>query len=277
MKRLIHIQVPASMPVSQQQKVGEQVAALIHNPQQDSVFLTPQDVVIHNIPIEDTTQISGVYVYPLFGIEDLAKAVVQINADYCAALGEQPVYWEQTEPDVRVSILRGIASALRFNPTPEQNHQNFIDDRTRDGWTYGPEKNVELKQHPDLIPWEHLPADQKIKNTLFLSIINTLKPKLPPVAASTKKIVKHTDTDNGPESFQTLNKGDVFHFEDAPDQVYRATSEVYINYLTMSPQETIEIEMYKPEAAADQSGESTGYAAAESGATMDGQQPEVQQ
>jgi hypothetical protein len=254
MKRLIHIQVPANMPTSQQQKVGEQVSALIHNPQQDSIFLTPADVAIHNIPIDDETAIAGVYVYPLFGLDDIARIVVNTNADYSRSLGEDVQYWDETGPEVRASIVRGILSALRYNPTPEQNHQNFLDDRTKEGWTYGPEKNVELKQHPDLLPFEHLPAEQKAKNHIFLSLVSSLKSKLPAVAQPTQYVWISSNDDKGrePQIFTELSKGDVFMFvEDTEKKVWRAISDVYVNYLSVPPVHTIDVEAYVPQNTGD--------------------------
>lgn len=252
MKRLIHIQVPANMPTSQQQKVGEQVSALIHNPQQDSIFLTPADVAIHNIPVEDETQIAGVYVYPLFGLDDIARLAVNTNASYSAALGENVQHWDETSPEIRASIVRGILFALRYNPTPEQNHQNFLDDRLKEGWTYGPEKNVELKQHPDLIPFEHLPAEQKAKNHIFLSLVSSLKSKLPAVAQPTQYVVKLQAENSTPVIFTELANGDVFTFvEDAEKKVWRAITDVYVNYLSVPPVHTVDVEAYVPQNTGD--------------------------
>lgn len=255
MKRIIHVQMPANMPAAKQQKVGEQVAALVHNDQQDSIFVTPADVTIHNIPIDDATQISGVYVYPLFGVEDIARLVVNTNADYCKALGEQFAYWDDTSIEVKNSIIRGVISALRYNPTPEQNHQKFLDDRTKDGWTYGPEKNVEQKQHPDLVPFEYLPTDQKAKSFIFLSLVKSLQSKLPATVEPTQFVIKHYEGDAERKHviFTELNKGDVFHFVDATDgKTWRATSEIYVNYLMVPPVHTIDVEEYvRAEATAD--------------------------
>lgn len=247
MKRIIHIQMPSAMPASQQQKVGEQIASLVHNDQKDSIFVTPPDVTIHNIPIDDAAQISGVYVYPLFGVEDIARIVVNTNADYSNALGEQIAYWDETSTEVKNSIIRGVISALRYDPTPEQNHQNFLDDRMKDGWTYGPEKNVELKQHPDLLPFEQLPTDQKAKNFIFLSLVKSLRSKLPPVSEPTQFVIKHYDDGVAARAviFTELNNGDVFHFEQATDgKIWRAISDVYVNYLAVPPVHTIDVDEY---------------------------------
>ncbi len=43
----------------------------------------------------------------------------------------------------------------------ENNHENWAQQRLKDGWTYGPKRNDERKQHPDLIPYDKLPESEK--------------------------------------------------------------------------------------------------------------------
>ena len=40
-------------------------------------------------------------------------------------------------------------------------HEVWAETRIRQGWTYGPERNDELKTHPCLIPYEALPEEEK--------------------------------------------------------------------------------------------------------------------
>ena len=40
-------------------------------------------------------------------------------------------------------------------------HEVWAETRIRQGWTYGPERNDELKMHPCLIPYEELPEEEK--------------------------------------------------------------------------------------------------------------------
>lgn len=40
-------------------------------------------------------------------------------------------------------------------------HEVWAETRIKQGWTYGPERNDELKTHPCLIPYEELPEDEK--------------------------------------------------------------------------------------------------------------------
>jgi ryanodine receptor 2 len=40
-------------------------------------------------------------------------------------------------------------------------HEVWAETRVRQGWTYGEQRNDELKTHPCLIPYEELPEEEK--------------------------------------------------------------------------------------------------------------------
>jgi ryanodine receptor 2 len=40
-------------------------------------------------------------------------------------------------------------------------HEVWAQSRMEQGWTYGPERNDQLKQHPCLVPYEQLPEEEK--------------------------------------------------------------------------------------------------------------------
>ena len=40
-------------------------------------------------------------------------------------------------------------------------HEVWAQSRMEQGWTYGPERNDQLKHHPCLVPYEQLPEDEK--------------------------------------------------------------------------------------------------------------------
>ena len=40
-------------------------------------------------------------------------------------------------------------------------HEVWAETRIRQGWTYGSERNDELKKHPCLVPYEELPEEEK--------------------------------------------------------------------------------------------------------------------
>ena len=43
----------------------------------------------------------------------------------------------------------------------KQQHDVWAQSRMEQGWTYGPERNDQLKHHPCLVPYEELPEVEK--------------------------------------------------------------------------------------------------------------------
>lgn len=70
---------------------------------------------------------------------------------------------------------------MNYNPTPidtsdvtlpeelealvermaENTHDLWAQSRIKEGWTYGPTRNDELKQHPCLVPYSELPDSER--------------------------------------------------------------------------------------------------------------------
>ena len=53
------------------------------------------------------------------------------------------------------------------------NHDNWARGRIKEGWTHGPARNDELKQHPGLVPYEELSESEKEYDRV--SSLETLK------------------------------------------------------------------------------------------------------
>lgn len=58
-----------------------------------------------------------------------------------------------------------IELPIELEPLVEQMsrnvHEVWAETRIKQGWTYGTERNDELKTHPCLIPYEELPEEEK--------------------------------------------------------------------------------------------------------------------
>ena len=44
----------------------------------------------------------------------------------------------------------------------ENNHDIWAQQRIKDGWTYGPNRDDEHKKHPDLVPYSELDEGEKV-------------------------------------------------------------------------------------------------------------------
>lgn len=111
-------------------------------------------------------------------IEDIARVTHETNAAYCRAIGDdsQPP-WEAAPNWQRASAVSGVQFVLD-NPTAGDaaQHNNWADDKRAHGWSYGAEKDPELKTHPCLVPFEELPPEQQAKDRLFRAVVLALAP-----------------------------------------------------------------------------------------------------
>lgn len=67
--------------------------------------------------------------------------------------------WENKE---QATILDAIAQNLEI--LAEGEHDGWADARQRHGWRIGPEKNIEAREHPLLMPYEELSEKEKNKD-----------------------------------------------------------------------------------------------------------------
>jgi len=107
-------------------------------------------------------------------VEACARAAHEANRAYCLAIDDasQPP-WESAPEWQRRSALNGVLGVLR-GKTPEQSHENWCDEKWRDGWTYGPVKNPPAKEHPCLVPYAELPPAQREKDHLFVAVVKAM-------------------------------------------------------------------------------------------------------
>ena len=58
-----------------------------------------------------------------------------------------------------VQLPSGIAELVER--LAENNHDIWAQQRIRDGWTHGPQRDDAKKRHPDLVPYAELPEAEK--------------------------------------------------------------------------------------------------------------------
>ena len=119
-------------------------------------------------------------------IEHIAELAHETNRVYCRLLGDmsQPS-WVDAPTWQRDSEISGVKFHLA-NPdaSPSHSHEEWLKTKKAEGWKYGPVKDPEKKEHPCYVPYSNLPDEQKIKDTLFLSIVSATRELLKDTATN---------------------------------------------------------------------------------------------
>jgi hypothetical protein len=115
-------------------------------------------------------------------VEMAAKAAHEANRGYCTAIGDQvPPPWDQASEAQRNGMKAGVR--LHFNSptpiTPEQSHEAWMKSKLDQGWQWGPEKDEEVKLHPNLKPYRELPEVQRAKDFIFGHVVRSFIGDLP--------------------------------------------------------------------------------------------------
>ncbi len=111
-------------------------------------------------------------------VELVAQTAHNFNRYYCQCIGDSvPVQWvaatQETKDSMREAVRNMLNDTRPWNP--EVNHEAWMKTRLAQGWTYGPKKDGYKKQHPNLVPYEELPEEQKYKDYLFFTIVNSFR------------------------------------------------------------------------------------------------------
>ncbi len=106
--------------------------------------------------------------------EACARAAHEANRAYCIAIGDtsQPS-WDEAPDWQKSSASNGVVGALNGN-TPEDSHKGWMAEKVANGWTFGPVKDPDKKEHPCMVPYAELPVAQRLKDSIFLSVVRAV-------------------------------------------------------------------------------------------------------
>lgn len=106
--------------------------------------------------------------------KEVARIAHEVNRAWCEYTGDhsQPS-WEDAPNWQKDSAILGV-EFHRGNPRAgdSASHDEWMRHKLADGWKYGPVKDPETKEHPCLVPFDQLPADQQFKDRLFRTIVH---------------------------------------------------------------------------------------------------------
>jgi hypothetical protein len=73
--------------------------------------------------------------------------------------GAMKTYTPKTLDTSQIDLPDSLAELVE--QLAENNHDHWASKRIDDGWTCGPKRNDERKEHPDLVPYQELPEAEK--------------------------------------------------------------------------------------------------------------------
>ena len=109
--------------------------------------------------------------------EDIARTAYNVNKAYCESLGDHSFGpWEEA-PDWQKNTCRLGVDFHIGNPgaTAAASHESWLAVKEIEGWKYGYKKDPEKKEHPCMVAFNELPANQQAKDFLFKAVVDSLR------------------------------------------------------------------------------------------------------
>lgn len=106
----------------------------------------------------------------------IAMVCHNVNKAYCEALGDhsQPT-WEDAPDWAKQSALSGVVfHTMNPGASPGASHEEWLKFKEKEGWTWGPVKDPDKKEHPCMVPFDKLPLQQQVKDHLFIAVVNSI-------------------------------------------------------------------------------------------------------
>lgn len=109
--------------------------------------------------------------------EAIARICHEANAALCQAFGDNSqLHWDEAPQWQRDSAVDGVKFHLA-NPdaSASASHDAWLKHKVDSGWTHGPVKDPDTKQHPCIVPFNQLPPDQQAKDFVFRAVVHAYR------------------------------------------------------------------------------------------------------
>lgn len=113
-------------------------------------------------------------------VEQVAEICHEANRAYSKSIGEEPkASWGDSSDAIKKSAIDGVLYRWA-NPevSPADMHNNWLAFKQEQGYVYGEKIDNEAKTHPCIVEYSELPEEQKIKDSLFISIVSTFQNRI---------------------------------------------------------------------------------------------------
>ena len=102
--------------------------------------------------------------------EELSEEGRQRNLQHAAAIAEQlDAVGYRLGPLIDWGRPPAVLTEAEIEVMSELEHERWMEERVRDGWRLGKERDDAARTHPDLVPWSELPRRQQDINRRFVA------------------------------------------------------------------------------------------------------------
>ncbi len=112
----------------------------------------------------------------MIDLETIARTCHETRRALCEAFDEAPLSSWDNAPEWQRECTRLDVQLHQNNDdfTAKKSHENWMEHKFQEGWTYGPIKDADAKTHPWLIPFDELPPEQQAKDYIARAIVDAL-------------------------------------------------------------------------------------------------------
>ena len=84
-----------------------------------------------------------------------------------------PEKWNNRDDKFRTQFIDIIDKYMSQDnlPTPKEAHDSWVESYKQMGWKFGEKRDIKKKTHPDMVPFEKLPKDERDKDAIFLMAV----------------------------------------------------------------------------------------------------------
>jgi hypothetical protein len=108
--------------------------------------------------------------------QSLARICYDAIRAYGITIGERYAQWEHARAWDRESFADAVAYLLKVPDADLADlHGYWMAARMQRGWQYGPERDVERRLHPALLPWADVPERERLKFEMVYRIVDVFR------------------------------------------------------------------------------------------------------
>ena len=109
-------------------------------------------------------------------LNEIAEMAHEASRFYCKKIGDHTQeIWDDAPSWQKDSARKGVLFVYNNQHAGfEAQHESWLNEKREDGWVYGKKKDEKKKKHPCFVRYEDLPEEQRVKDMIFVSVVNAL-------------------------------------------------------------------------------------------------------